>query len=343
MKYLIQGAVVTGTLVLGVAILTGASATARSYGALNAIASAGSTQPLLLAVLLIVASLVFKSGGAPFHSWAPDAYQKAPVGAAAFLAGPVKLAMVCALAAFAAATVAPGSSVADPFGGTGPQLLPIVGGFAMLSIVIGSLIALRQRSYTRMLAYAGVAQVGYALVAIAALSPAVAIFFTSTYAIGTAGAFLAARSFQAESPEWDGSLEGLAGVGRRVPVLGLSVSMLMLSLAGIPPLLGFWGKLQALQAAVTLAVQLGSSPATTGLALWYGGLALVGIAGAVVSLAYYGSVLRIMYAPTLEFDAAGERGKVPVLAVAILAAVVFVAGVLPLILPFGTLVRGFAL
>jgi len=343
MKYLIQGAMVTGILVLGVAIAVGAFESTGSYGALASATAGQDGRPLAIAVLLIASALVFKAGGAPFHSWAPDAYQTAPTNVAAFLAGPVKLAMVGALATFVSLVTTSGAHSGRPLGSMGDVLLPMIGGLAMVSIVIGSLVALRQSSYTRMLAYAGVAQVGYALMAIAAQSPGVAAFFTSTYAIATTGAFLAARSFAAESPDWDGSVAELAGIGRRSPILGISVSVLMLSLAGIPPLLGFWGKLQALQSAVTMALNLNASSAALGLTLWYVAITAVGIAGAVVSLAYYGSVLRVLYAPTPQAQRDATKGRTPVLIVGAIALVVFIAGLLPLLVPFGALVAGFRL
>lgn len=344
MKYLVQGAVITGMLVMGVGVALGVSGTIGSYGAVSTLASNGATpSPLLFASLLVVAAFVFKAGGAPFHSWAPDAYETAPSWSAAFLAGPVKLAMVCGLAIFVSVMTTPTPYNAEPLGAFGWVMLPLIGILAMLSIIIGSLTALRQRSYTRMLAYAGIAQVGYALIAVAAQAPQQAVFFTATYAIGTAGAFMAARAFKAESPDWDGSIAALAGVGRRNPVLGFAVGFLLLSLAGIPPLLGFWGKLQALQAAIAMAIGLKASAGYSELALWYAAMVIVGIAGAVVSLAYYGSVLRTMYSSAPEGHGTSETGSASLVPVIVLSSAVFVIGLLPFVFPLASLLRGFRL
>jgi NADH-quinone oxidoreductase subunit N len=230
-------------------------------------------------------------------------------------------------------------------------LATVTGALAILSVLVGSVAALRQRSYTRMLGYAGVAQVGYALIALCALHrPTAAAFLIATYAVASTGTFLAAAAVRRVRPEWDGSTAGMAGMARRAPVLSAGLAVLVISLAGIPPLLGFWGKF-----AVFLSVAGAAGAAFTGGATGVGWLYVIagamGIIGSVVSLGYYGSVLRALYllpepiagqpaaAEAHEAGAPGAPGApsapegvgTATWAVLIAASIVVVLGVLPVV------------
>lgn len=344
MKYFIQGAVATGLAVAGVAILAGAYAPSGSYFEIaHGLEGVKDISPALAGCILLITALAFKAGAAPFHSWAPDAYETAPPAAAAFLAGAAKVSAVAALAWFASQVGPVGASKAEPLGMLGGSLLPIIGALAVLSVVIGSLVALRQKSYTRMLGYAGVAQVGYALIAVAALNPPAAIIAAVTYAIAATGSFLAAEAFRSARPEWDGTIDGLAGLGTRHPVLGAAVALIMMSLAGIPPLLGFWGKFQAFGTAVASALGFAQA-GNAALTVFYSVLAAVGIAGSVVSLGYYGRVMRALYFGG-DDAATGEGGRVGAAgAAAVVVAIILLAvGLLPLVLGIPSTVWGFLL
>ncbi len=341
MKYFVQGAVATGMFIVGGAVLLGGFSESGGYGSLSGAFTAATTQPMVLGVLLVIAAFAFKAGAAPFHSWVADAYENAPASGAAVLSGPVKLAALATLAVFVGTVCRPQSG-ASAFEGLGASVYPILGGLAFLSILVGSLLALRQSSYTRMLAYAGVAQVGYALLAVAAVNPSSAVLFMATYAVASVGAFLAARCVSTIRPEWDGSVDGLQGVGRSHPWLGVAMTFLMLSLAGIPPLLGFWGKLQAFRSGVAVAmafVQQGRMP----LGLWYGALVGVGIIGSIVSLGYYGAVMRAIYSESTgsEEESGGAPAGISLGLVVFLGLTVLALGLVPLVLPLDAVVRGF--
>jgi len=344
MKYFVQGAVATGLAVAGVAVLAGLYAPSGSYSQLaSALGDPSGVRAVLLGCVLLVAALAFKSGAAPFHSWAPDAYETAPPAAAAFMAGAAKVSAVAALAWFVTQLAPIGSTAARPLGTLGTTLLPTVAGIAVLSVVVGSLVALKQRSYTRMLAYAGIAQVGYALIAIAALNPPAAIIAVVTYAVAATGSFLSAEAFRRADPTWDGTIEGLEGLGVRHPVLGAAVTLIMMSLAGIPPLLGFWGKFQAFGAAISMGLALDKSGyAQLGTA--YVVLAVVGIAGSVVSLAYYGSVLRALFFIPVD-PQAGDRNEIGFAGSIVvgIAVTLLLIGLLPLVIGIPTTVWGFLL
>ena len=337
-KYFVQGAVATALFVFGLAVLVGVFVPDGRYdGLAAALVTPGMELTALAGALLIISALAFKIGAAPFHSWAPDAYETAPFESAAFLASGPKLGALAALALFSAVVMS---------GSLAPRLVPVLAALSILSVLVGSLVALKQASYTRMLAYAGIAQAGYALIAMTVLSPLVALFFATTYALASTGTFLAAAEFKRARPDWDGSIQGLAGLGRRLPATSISLATLLVSLAGIPPLLGFWGKLQVFASVIVAAAgRFVSGTVPEGWLLV--AVAVVGILGSVVSVAYYGSVLKSLFfdsgeppeaSPVGFAEMASDEKRVSLgtagLAVIALAVAVAVLGLLPLF--FGT-------
>lgn len=349
MKYFVQGAVATGLFVLGMAVMLGIFA---PDGLLTSIAagiaaSTGYSRAASLGFIVLVSAVAFKAGAAPFHSWAPDAYETAQAPTSAFLAGSIKLAMIGVLASLVAALAPAGASAQTPLGVLGLDVFLVLGSIAVVSIAVGSTIALMTRSYRRMLGYAGVAQVGYALIALAALNPSGAIVFGVTYAVATTAAFLAADEFLRLRPDWDGTVEGLTGLGRTSPALGAAVTVVLMSLAGIPPLLGFWGKLQAFGAGVQISVGL-NSRGEGDLAVWIAAIVGVGIVGSVVSLAYYGSVVRALFSRPAEETVPEpvtdiSSTDLPFRAVILLAALILVLGLMPVVLGIPMSVEGFLL
>lgn len=339
MKYFIQGSVATGLFVLGMAVLVGLFAPSGRYAELaTTLGSRVLGDPALVGVVLVVAALAFKAGVAPLHTWAPDAYETAPVPSSAFLATGPKVAAIFALVTLV--------SLAETALDSG-SLVPLILGLSIVSVLVGSIGALGQRSYRRMLAYAGIAQVGYALLAVAMLDPTSTAFFMSTYALATVGTFLATESFQRLSPSWDGTISGLAGFGRRAPVTSASLGILLVSLMGIPPMLGFWGKFQVFATAIygSAAAFLGGGSALTGWLL--AAAVVVGLIGSVISVGYYGGVLRALYllqsdepVSDLTPGAGSERSS---LVLVLIAVVVFALGIAPAVLGYAFLVQPFVM
>jgi NADH-quinone oxidoreductase subunit N len=274
---------------------------------------------------MLIAALAFKAGAVPFHSWAPDAYENASPSSSAFLSSGPKIAAITALAILVSITSV--AAITVPI----QAALTLL---AVLSILVGSVTALRQTSYTRMLGYAGVAQVGYALVAIATISrPVLATFFIASYALASTASFLAADAFRSVRPDWDGTIEGLSGIGREAPVLGVAASVTLISLAGIPPLIGFWGKFTVFYSAA-LGGLLGLT-AGNSLSAWLAlAAAVAGIVGSIVSLGYYGAVLRALFAPAPGDEGDDSRARARAgsagLAVAVLAIAIVATGLIPL-------------
>jgi NADH-quinone oxidoreductase subunit N len=311
-KYFVQGAVATGLLVLALGVSFARGGGSLAYDVV--MVGGGDAFPrsvALLGLALLVCVFAFKAGAFPFHSWAPDAYETAEPPVAALLASAPKVAVIAAMVFLFLPPSASGE-----LSGTA-ALQGVFALLALASIVFGNLGALRQRSLTRMLAYSGIAQVGYALVGIAAGAGPSTLLFAGLYGLGAAGAFLVAEAVHEGDPAWDGSIGGLAGLSRTRPVLSAALAALMLSLTGIPLLGGFVGK---------LAVFAGAAGSLT----W---LVVAGVVGSVVSFGYYGSVIRAAYlsdAGEREAPAAVRPGPAAVVGIGLAVAAVAL-GALPIV------------
>lgn len=309
MKYFVQGAVATGLAVFGVGVLYAASGGTATYAGIVAAVRQPSTiamaRPLLAGGALLLVALGFKVGAFPMHSWAPDAYETAETADSAFLASVPKAAALVAFAVFALTGL-----------GSSPSVVLLLAILATGSIVVGNVGALRQTSFRRMLAYSGIAQVGYALVSLTGVDHGLSILvFAPVYGLAALGAFLAAQSVRETEPSWDGSIAGLSGLSARRPGLAASLTVCLLSLLGLPLTAGFFAKLLVFKTAVDAGY------------VW---LAIVGVMGSVVSFGYYGRVVRVMYlegsedAPATRWSA-GPAGRV-VVAIAVLVVLI---GVVP--------------
>lgn len=269
LKYFVQGGVASALLVYGIAVLVMSYRAPLAYAAFDTLRIA---QGPVLPFALLLSALAFKAGAFPFHWWAPDAYETSSPAVAGLLASVFKAAAIVAVVVL----------FAGAFAGSFAVWVPLVAALAAGSVVFGNLAGLRQVSFARMLAYSGVAQVGYALSGLAALEDAASavVTFAAVYGLAALGAFAAAAALSEAEPHWDGTIAGMAGLARRRPALAAALTALMLSLTGIPLTAGFWGKFLVFGA-------LATTP--------WAWLAVVGVIGSVVSFGYYGSVLRAMY------------------------------------------------
>lgn len=274
LKYLITGAVGAAILLYGLTLLFGATGATDLATIGRELAGASFTgEPLVVAAMaLIAAGLAFKASAAPFHMWTPDVYQGAPTTITAFMATATKAA---ALAAFLRI-----------FSGALPDLRPdwqaAIAVVAVASIVVGNVAALVQTNMKRLLAYSSIAQAGYLLIGVAAgtIQGAEAVlYYLLAYAAMTLAAFAVVIVREREVVDGD-ELSALRGYGRARPVLGVVMTVAMLSLAGFPPLSGFVGKFLLFGSAVEADL------------VW---LAIVGALGSVVSLAYYLRVVAVMW------------------------------------------------
>jgi len=279
LKYLILGAVASAFLVFGIALVWGVSGRLNFSGLAELLfkdSALADNKLFLTGVLLILAGLSFKLATFPMPFWAPDVYEGAPTPTAAFLAIGSKAAGFVLLLRFLFTAV---SGVAAQWA----HLLVLTAG---ATILYGNLCALPQRNLKRLLGYSSIAHAGYLLLGVAALSDAgrsALLFYLVGYLFTTAAAFavvvLVLRQLDAED------ITNLAGLGQRAPLVAVTMTLAMASLAGVPPLVGFFGKFLLLKA----VIERGTTDSA------YYALAFAALAGVVISLYYYFGVIRAIY------------------------------------------------
>ncbi|NBB69477.1 MAG: NADH-quinone oxidoreductase subunit NuoN [Alphaproteobacteria bacterium] len=289
LKYFVLGALASGMLLYGVSLVYGFTGTIF-FEELTALYldEEGAELPLgaLVGVVFIAAGLAFKLGAVPFHMWTPDVYEGAPTAVTAlFAAAPKLAAMGLTVRVFA-----------EPFGAFVADWQQIIIAVSVGSMVLGAFGAIGQRNIKRLLAYSGIGHVGYALVGLAAGTQSgvygVLVYMTIYLfmTVGTFGVVLALRR-RGQSLE---QIDDFAGLGKDQPLLALATAIFMFSLAGIPPLAGFFGKLYVFLAAIEVGL------------VW---LAVIGVLTSVVGAYYYLRIVKLVY-----FDSAPEaldRGMEP--------------------------------
>jgi NADH-quinone oxidoreductase subunit N len=311
-KYLITGAFSSAFLLFGIALLYGASGSTTLSKMAASVTGGGSLA--LMGCAFFFVGFLFKVGAAPFHMWSPDVYQGATTPVTAFMAAAVKIAAFGALGRVAAVAI-------GGLGGSWGPGLALVAGFTM---VIGNLGALAQSDLKRLLAYSSVAHAGYMLSGVVGMAGRASqdqsaslealLFYVVTYAITNLGAFgvLIAIRRSGKEPSLTTDVTGLA---RRNPVLAAMLTVLLISLTGVPVSAGFVGKFHLFKAAV---------------AAGYAGLAVVGVLMSAVSAFYYLRLVVLMYMEEpvegIEFET--ERGLSPKL-VALAAALTLGLGIAP--------------
>ena len=309
LKYFLLGAFASGFLLFGIALLYGATGSTNLVEITAALQStAVRADPLLAAGLgLLLVGFGFKVAVVPFHLWTPDVYEGAPTSVTAFMAVAVKAA---AFAAFGRVFL---GVFADPT----PPWQGLLWGLAALTMTVGNVTAVVQTSFKRLLAYSSIAHAGYLLVGVVVGGEAggsALLFYVAVYAVMTLGAFaVAVAAGRSDAPIE--TLDDLAGLGLRHPWLGVAMVIFMLSLAGIPPLAGFVGKLYLFRAAVDAGF------------VW---LTVIAVLNSVVSVYYYAGVLVRMYMT----EAATVSQPLPArpavaLALLVMGAATVAVGVLP--------------
>lgn len=309
MKYFLLGAFSSAFFLFGVALLYGVAGTTRLPEIGRALSGGQSGAGAAAGVGLLVIGLGFKAAIVPFHTWAPDVYEGAPLPAVAFMSVIAKVGAFAALLRVFPLTLA---ALAD-------QWTLTLGVLSAATMIVGNLAALAQTSYKRMLAYSSIAHTGYLLVGVATGTPAAVtavITYLAVYAAMTTGAFAVAVALERSGQEAD-RIEDYAGLAGRAPLLAAATAVFMISLAGLPPTAGFVAKLGVFLAAI-------EGGGAGGLAL-----ALIGVLTSVVSVYYYLRVAYIMW--TGEASAAVRLHGSPLVNVALLLAAVAVVqiGVLP--------------
>jgi NADH-quinone oxidoreductase subunit N len=306
-KYFLTSALSSGLLIYAISLIFGVTGSTN----IITISEMLSSQNLLLkpvtvlAIALFIAGFGMKVAAVPFHMWIPDAYEGAPTTIAALLAAGTKAGGFAALLrVFVVALVFFKSDWSVIFG--------VV---ALLTMTLGNLGALMQKSFTRLLAYSSIAQAGYVMIGLAAptaLGIEGALFHILNYSVMTSAAFLAAAAVLMKLSTT--ALNGYSGLGKRMPYIALALSISLLALAGVPPLNGFMSKLILFTAAVDSHLY------------W---LALAGVLNSAFSLAYYAWVIKRMYLDEAPDMTPVKEPRLFVGVLALSTAIIVLVGVYP--------------
>jgi NADH-quinone oxidoreductase subunit N len=278
MKYFVLGALASGMLLYGISMLYGATGSLDIEQVAAAIAAPDEKGIVLVfALCFIVVGLAFKFGAVPFHMWIPDVYDGAPTPVTLFIGSAPKI------AAFAMAM----RVLVEALGGLTADWQQMLAILAVLSLAVGNVIAIAQTNIKRMLAYSTISHVGFLLLGLLAGTPegySAALFYAITYALTAIGGFgmvilLSRAGFEADR------LEDFKGLNERSPWFAFMMLILMFSMAGVPPTVGFFAKLSVLQAVIHVDL------------LW---LALAGVFFSIIGAYYYLRVVKLMYFDTAE-------------------------------------------
>jgi NADH-quinone oxidoreductase subunit N len=273
LKYFVLGALSSGMLLYGCSLIYGFSGHTDFAGVAQVLTGA-ETVPVGVAagIVFVAAGLAFKISAAPFHMWTPDVYEGAPTPITAFFAVAPKIAAMMLFVRV----------LHGPFGGLIDVWQQVLVFVSLASMILGAFAAVAQTNIKRLMAYSSIGHVGYALVGVAAGSEVgvsgVLIYFT-LYLFMNVGTFACILSMRRGGRMVE-SLEDLAGLSKTHPLMAAALAAFMFSMAGVPPLAGFWGKLYVFQAAVGAELYV---------------LAVIGVLSSVVSCFYYLRIVKLMY------------------------------------------------
>jgi NADH-quinone oxidoreductase subunit N len=287
MKYFVLGALASGILLYGMSLLFGLTGSLDLFEINARLGALVTSEPKTLvmmsfALAFVVIGLAFKFGAVPFHMWLPDVYEGAPTAVTAFIASVPKLAAVGM-----AIRLLP-----EGLGNLAPRWQEMLALLAMGSLIVGNLGAIAQYNLKRMLAYSTISHVGFMLLGLlsaTATGYSALLFYVIVYSLSTAAVFGVMISLARNGLEFD-RIDDFKGLNKRSPWLAFLMLIVMASLAGIPPLIGFWAKLQVLMAAVKMGAN------------WHA-LVLIAAVFAVIGAFYYLRVIKVMYFDDTTNDA----------------------------------------
>jgi NADH-quinone oxidoreductase subunit N len=274
LKYFVLGALSSGMLLYGASLIYGFTGSTGFAAIANVAAQGGAGQNigLIIGLVFLLVGLAFKISAVPFHMWTPDVYEGAPTPVAAFFAAAPKVAAMALLMRVSL----------EGFAGVKPQWQQVITALSIASMVLGAFAAIGQTNIKRLLAYSAIGNIGYALIGLAAGSPEGArgvIIYLVIYVLMTLGAFACVLAMRREDGPVE-TIDELSGLAQTNLGFATVLAILMFSLAGIPPLAGFFAKFYVFVAAVKEG-------------LWM--LAVIGVLASVVGAYYYVRIVKIMF------------------------------------------------
>ena len=272
LKYFVLGALASGILLFGISLVYGFTGT-TSFAGVHAALNGHMAMGALFGVTFVLAGLAFKISAVPFHMWTPDVYEGAPTPVTTFFASAPKVASIALVARVAM----------DAFGPQADAWRQIVIFAALVSILVGAVGAIGQSNIKRLLAYSSINNVGFILVGLAAATPqgvASMLLYLAVYVAMTVGSFVAVLMMRDAEGNQLEAISDLSGLARTRFGLAFCLMCLMFSLAGIPPLMGFWAKLVVFQAAVNAGLFV---------------VAVLAVVGSVIGAFYYIKIVKVMF------------------------------------------------
>ncbi|MGF1631093.1 MAG: NADH-quinone oxidoreductase subunit NuoN [Kiloniellaceae bacterium] len=311
LKYFVLGALSSGMLLYGISMIYGFAGT-TSFVGLAAQFSGGGAVPigLIVGIVFLAAGLAFKISAVPFHMWTPDVYEGAPTPVTAFFATAPKVAAMALIIRV----------MIGPFGDLVDQWQQIIWFISVASMVLGALAAISQTNIKRLMAYSSIGHIGYALIGLAAGTEQGVngiLLYMTIYIVMNLGTFACILCMRQKDVMVE-RIEDLKGLSKTNPAMALALGIFMFSMAGIPPLVGFFGKFYVFLAAIEAGLYV---------------LAVVGVLSSVVGAYYYLRIVKLMYFddPIESFDRPIGREMTVILGVTSLLIVLLTVGIAPLL------------
>ncbi|MEO7054569.1 MAG: NADH-quinone oxidoreductase subunit NuoN [Rhizomicrobium sp.] len=310
LKYFVLGALSSGMMLYGISMIYGFTGSVEFSAVAGMIAQSGVSIGLIFGLVFLISGLAFKVSAVPFHMWTPDVYEGAPTPITAYFATAAK---VAAMALFLRAILIPFPHAVEQW----RQVIIVI---SVLSMALGAIAALGQKNIKRLMAYSSIGHMGYALLGLAAgsaLGVRGVLIYMAIYVFTNLGVFACIQAMRRGGKPVE-AIADLAGLARTNPKLALVFSMLFLSLAGLPPLAGFFAKFYVFLAAIQAGL------------IWP---AILGVLASAIGLVYYLRLVKIMYfddpAPALDADMA--MGSRAILVVSGAVALLFIFAASPVI------------
>jgi NADH-quinone oxidoreductase subunit N len=309
LKYFVLGALSSGMMLYGISLIYGFTGS-TVFATIAVVTHGGAGLGVILGIVFLIAGLAFKVSAVPFHMWTPDVYEGAPTPITAYFATAAKVAALCLFL----------RAILTPFPDLIHQWRQIVIFLSILSMVLGAVAALWQTNIKRLMAYSSIGHMGYALLGLAAgtsLGVRGVLIYLAIYVFTNLGVFAAIQAMQRGGKAVE-NISDLAGLSRTNMKLAVVFAMLFLSLAGLPPLAGFFAKFYVFLAAIQAGL------------LWP---AVIGVLTSAIGLVYYLKLVKVMFfdEPAPSFDVVSGFGSRAILAVSAAVALLFIVAASPII------------
>ncbi len=310
LKYFVLGALSSGMLLYGISLIYGFTGSVQFSTIAGVIAHNGVGIGIIFGMVFLVAGLAFKVSAVPFHMWTPDVYEGAPTPVTAYFATAAKVAAMCLFL----------RAILSPFPDAIHQWRQIIIFISVLSMALGAVAALGQKNIKRLMAYSSIGHMGYALLGLAAgtaLGARGVLIYLAIYVFTNIGVFACIQAMRRGGKSVE-NMSDLSGLARTNPRLALVFSMLFLSLAGLPPLAGFFAKFYVFLAAIQAHL------------IWP---AILGVLASAIGLVYYLRLVKLMYfdEPAPAFDSGMALGSRAILVISGAFALLFIFAASPII------------